>query len=334
MTFKPDGLASYFWHTVEVGSPQSYQDAVEAINQSDIDVVSLQHEFGIFGGQDGDWVTLFAEGIKKPLVTTLHTTYPTFTPLKRNIVECLVKRSKAIIVLSEASRRFLCSQFETGDKVKLIRHGIPAVEFHHPRESTFRHELACDLVFVSAGHMRFSKGYETALSALALFKESGIKFRYLILGTSQPHWDPEGVVPKMLTGLVHELNLKEEVLLIPKFLPLEDLVRYIQAADIGLVTYTEHDQVSSGILPMILGCGRLAVATRFAFAESLAGSVDGLFFCELNDPKSLCEAIHRAAKHIDPASTIMRSNYDRTRDWLWENTAQRYKEVFEQTAVL
>jgi glycosyltransferase involved in cell wall biosynthesis len=331
MAYGTDGLSKLFWRTVPIHLPEAYREAIEAANGSDIDVVSLQHEFGIFGGADGDLVTLFADEIRKPLVTTLHTTSPTLPPSKRKIIKCLVKRSNAIVVLSDASGRLLSSQFGAdAAKVNLIRHGIPAVEFRQPGEIGLRTQLGCDFVFVSAGHIRPAKGYEVALSALAMFKESGANFRYLILGTNQPQWDPEGLAPRKINGLIRELGLKDQVLWIPKYLPLEELLCHIQAADIGLVTYTARHHTSSGILPMILGCGRLAVATRFEFAECLAGSVDGLYLCELNSPTSLCEAIHKAVKNVNPANTMMRSNYDRTRDWLWQNSAQRYMAVFEQ----
>ena len=335
LTMDYDGAPSSgaIWRTLAIQSPSAYDEAIQAINKSEVDVVSLQHEFGIYGGPDGELVTRLVSGIAKPIVSTFHTTSSTLSPKKSNIIKCLIDNSDAIVVLSDESASQLGTQFGApAKKVRVIRHGIPFVEFTTPSQNGLRHRLNCDLLFVSAGHMRPSKGYEVALSALARFKKLGIPFRYLIIGTSQPQWDTGRLFPQQVDAQICELGLQEEVVWVRRYLGLAELLYHIQAADIGLVTYTEPDQISSGILPMMLGCGRPIVATKFDAARSVAKCVSGIYLAEINDPDSVCDRIQEAVGQRERQSEIMRLSYAQTRPWLWQHAAASYREVFEQSA--
>lgn len=333
MVYDGESSSGNFLKTVSIHTASAYDSAIQAINESDSDVVSLQHEFGIYGGPDGQLVTRLAGAIRKPIVTTLHTTSATFSPTKHRIIQDLMNISKFVVVLSEESGSLLRTEFaESANKVRVIRHGIPCVEFTMPSQNARRRQIDCDLVFVSAGHMRPSKGYNTALEALARFKKSGIAFRYLIIGTSQPQWDTSRQFPQQTRARIHDLGLEREVIWIERYLGLDDLLHYIQAADIGLVTYTESDQISTGILPMVLGCGRPVVATNFDGAKSAARLVDGVYLAEINQPESVCAKINEVIQQHERLLQLMHTIYSQTRPWLWKSSGSSYRRVFEQAA--
>lgn len=309
----------------------SYDKIIKTINNSQADVVSLQHEFGIFGGKDGEYVVQLVQGINKPIITTLHTTLIGMEPFRKNIIGNLIDASKFIVVLTEESRKILASEFNIQfNKIRVIRHGIPSVRFSFPETSNVRKKIKSPLVFVSAGHLRPTKGYDVALRALAKYYKYNPHFKYQILGTEQPQSKETGgkEYRVYLQELVRQYNLGDNVVWVDKYLKLNDLLHYILAADIGLVTYTESFQNSSGILPMILGCGRLVVSTDFDYARSAAKIVDGIRLAEINNPDSVYEKICEISQSRNNMQALMYSNYFATRNWIWEKAAAQYEQLF------
>lgn len=329
MYYEIEHPAPGFFGEIQIENKADYSAAAKAIKGSVVDAVSLQHEFGIFGGADGDYVVDFIRQIDRPIVSTLHTTSALLTPHRQGILRELVRASRRVVVLSERSASFIHREFpEAIEQVQVIRHGVPDVPFITPDRSPIKSQYTGDLVLVSAGHIRPSKGYHVALRALAKLKASGVRFVYLILGRSQLQWDRTGAEEQSLDTLIRDLGLQDNVVCIRRYLGLEEMLRYIQAADLGLVPYTEHDQVSSGILPIILACGRPVVATSFDGAKSAAKSVQGVFLSEMNDPDSIFQTIKAIATKPDLLRPLMSQCYAETRPWLWARTAEQYREVF------
>lgn len=324
-----------FDSTIAIGDINTYDTAIDSINNSKVDVVSLQHEFGIYGGNDGEYVVHLVERIKKPVVLTLHTMYDGMPLVRRQIIEKLVRGSNFVVVLTEESAEIASSQLNVPQrKIRTIRHGIPFVDFVLPEASKFRNQVSAPLIFVSAGHLRPTKGYEIALRALAKYRNNNPHFKYLILGTHQSQSKKGGNEYRIeLKNLVKQLNLEDNVIWIDKYLDLEEFLQYILAADIGLVTYTRPYQSSSGILPIILGCGRLAVTTDFDYAKSAAKKVEGICLAKMNNPDSVFERICELSQDRSKMYSLMQANYLATRDWLWENTAKRYEQVFNEASV-
>ena len=129
--------------------------------------------------------------VKKPVVTTMHTIHRDLTPGQQEIIRTLADRSRLVIAMTEESATLMASKFDIPvSKIRVIRHGIPEVPFVWPETSEFRMALKSPLVFVSAGHLRPSKGYDLAFRALTFFREHVPDFRYLILGRAQTHVDP------------------------------------------------------------------------------------------------------------------------------------------------
>lgn len=320
---------------IVVENVQTYYEAAEAINSSSAEVVSLQHEFGIYGGDNGEQVLTLVEEIDKPIVTTLHTTHTEISPARARITEEVVRGSRFVVTLTEESGQIISSKFGVPeDKIRVIRHGIPGVDFVLPRTARLRDTIGTPLLFVSAGHLRPTKGYEIALQALARYQRCNPHFKYLILGTDQAHRDVgASEYRSQLKSQVEKLHLEDKVIWIDKYLDLELFLEYIKAADIGLVTYTRPYQSSSGILPLILGCGRLVVATAFHYAKSVAKQVHGMSLADMDSPESVSEGICRITESQTKMHSLMRSNYRTTREWLWKNAAVEYRIVFQDALV-
>lgn len=243
MQYEGDAPEPGLFGAISVENQEDYSATAKAINSSQVEVVSLQHEFGIFGGPDGEYVVDFVRQIERPVVSTLHTTSALLTPHRRGILQEIARASQRVVVLNEESAAYVRSELSTAkDKVVVIRHGVPEVAFATPEMSPLRQQYNGALVLVSAGHIRPSKGYLVALAALSRLKARGVRFVYLILGRSQPQWDKTGVDQQQVEDLICELGLQEDVVWIRRYLEPDQLLQHIQAADVGLVPYTEADE--------------------------------------------------------------------------------------------
>jgi glycosyltransferase involved in cell wall biosynthesis len=322
-----------FDHTIPIQNEIAYDEAVAYLNDSNVDVVSLQHEFGIFGGDGGSHVLRLMRGIKKPLVTTLHTVKATMSTRKQEILSEIVEKSARLVVLTTQSAAQLIHTFGTSpSKVAVIPHGIPDVPFAAPESSNLRRRLDATVVFVSAGHRRRTKGYHLALEALARYKTINPDFKYVIIGTHQPQFHGPPAYWQDLRALVDELGMTDQVVWIDAYVSRDELLQYIMAADIGLVTYTSQEQNGSGILPLFLGCGRVVVATGFECARSLQCEVSGLILADSNSADSVSAAISSAAEDKVRQARLMKTTFTETRSWLWKKTAQQYYSVLADAA--
>jgi glycosyltransferase involved in cell wall biosynthesis len=329
MTYDGDSTCDGLFGVLALRDLRAYGQSVAAINKSRVDVISVQHEFGIFGGLDGEFIRELMDGIKRPIVVTLHTTSPDLSPHKQEILRHIVRASEMVVVLSEESAKFIRDRGGAAvEHVRVIRHGVPDVPFSYPEASAWRCQHVESLVIVSAGHVRPSKGYAVALAGLAKLRDQGIRFRYLILGKSQPQWDKSGAWGQELDDLIHRFHLENHVEWHRRYLDPAELCCWIQAADVGLVPYTESDQISSGILPIILACGRPVLATAFDCAKSISRSMGGVILTEINDPDQLCTRLREIAGHPDQLRAMMPTCYAQTRPWLWKYAAAHYDHAF------
>ncbi len=318
------------WSCIRIEDPASYDEAAEFINRSGVDGVSLQHEFGIFGGRDGRHVLRLARALRRPLVVTFHTVSPALAPGRAAILRDLADVSSAVVVLREDDREVALEHLGVpARKLKVIRHGIPNVEFVLPAATAMRQALGSQLVFITAGHIKPAKRYDVALHALAALKRRGTRFAYLIVGSEQPQFEKYRGTADRVRAIARTLGLEEEVIWVNRYLDTPTFIQHILAADIGLVMYDREDQNSSGIVPLMLGCGRIVVATAFQYAKSLAKRVDGIRVAAIGSPESVLRRIEEILEDRRGLAWLMRSNYARTRLWVWGRTAGEYATVFE-----
>jgi glycosyltransferase involved in cell wall biosynthesis len=328
-----DGIDPAFQKTIGIRRDSSYDEAVAYINESvGIDLVSIQHEFGIFGGPEGAFVLKLANGIRKPIVTTLHTVRRGMHPREKLIIEELASRSSRVVVLTEESATTLIRGASVpASKVKIIRQGIPEVDFRSPELCAARRALHASVVFISAGHLRPTKGYHIALQALAQYKEIDPHFKYVILGTHQAQFPVEAAYQIEIGRAIARLGLEANVMRVDSYLSRHEMLERIMGADIGLVTYTEEEQNASAILPLFLGCGRVVISTAFECARSIHKDIVGLFLAEMDDPVAVFRIIAKIAPDKELLSDLMAANYRDTRGWVWPRSAEQYKRVFEES---
>ena len=165
--------------------------------------------------------------------------------------------------------------------------------------------------------------------ALAEYKLLDASFKYVVLGTHQRQFQELSFYWEVLQDLTDRLDLKDNVIWVDYYLSRAELLKYVLAADVGLVTYTRADENATGITPLFLGCGRVVIATAFEGARALQRDVNDLLLAPINDPGGICKAIETIADNSSLRRRIMEANYSSTRNWLWDATAEHYRTLLE-----
>ncbi len=314
---------------IERNTAKDYSDAADYINASSIDLVNVQHEFGLFGGDEGEYVVEFLEKIKKPVVTTLHTVRPDFNPKALKVLKNIVNRSAAVVVIAEAAVRMLAQQGIYYRNCVVIPHGCPNIEFVDSRP--IKQSLGLDnrLVASTFGLISRGKGIEYAIRALPYVVKNAPDLVYLIIGQTHPEVRKrEGETYRNgLMQLVSELGLEKHVRFNNHFLTKRELIRYLQATDIYLTPYISPNQISSGALTYALGAGKAVVSTPYFHAQETIDENRGIL-CKFNDPLSLAEGINRLLDD-EFRKALQRRVYRYSRRFLWSNVARTYGELFK-----
>ena len=311
-------------------SPEDYVEAADYVNSSNIGLVNLQHEFGLFGGEYGEYIKIFLEKVKKPVVTTLHTVQQSFNPKAIEVLKCITNRSASIVVIAQSATKILRNQGISCKKCVVIPHGCPNIEFVDNNES-IKESLGLEnrLVASTFGLISSGKGIEYAIRALPYVVEKEPRILYLVIGQTHPEVrKQEGEKYRnRLMKLVSELGLDEHVRFHNRFLSKRELIKYLQATDIYLTPYISPNQISSGTLTYALGAGKAVISTPYFHAQETLANNRGLF-CKFKDPVSMAEGID---KLLDESfrKNIQKRAYRYSRRFLWTNVARKYIDLFK-----
>jgi glycosyltransferase involved in cell wall biosynthesis len=303
---------------------KDYLTASQYINESNINIVDIQHEFKIFGKPDGENISILLNHVKKPIITTLHTVFPSPSEQREKILFEIVKRSDILYVFSNAAKDHLADKYKKPtSKIEVIPHGVPSIEFKKPEQIPERKNIPASIVFVSAGHMRETKGYEIALNALHSLKKEIPGFQYFILGSNHPENETAQSYRQTLLKLIAELDLSDQIIFVSDYLEHEDFIKYIQLADIGLLPYTREGQSSSGVLSLMLASGRPVVSTPLHFATSQVTDLSGTL-SDAFDISGFKEAIRALINKRHLWGELSQYNHALGQTWNWKNVAKQY----------
>lgn len=317
--------------TLEQNDLAAYEAAADELNTLDIDVLSVQHEFGIFGGPAGSYLLALLRRVRAPIVTTLHTVLETFTPKQRAVIEELAALSAKIVVMSERAVRFLVAQGVPCEKIVFIHHGIPDVSADRDTAKA-RFGLSGRSLILTFGLLSPNKGIETVIRALPGVVRDFPELTYLVLGATHPNIRKQHgeAYREKLERLAADLGVVEHVRFENKFADADELTRYIAAADIYLTPYLSREQITSGALAYALGSGKAVVSTPFWYAEELLADGRGALvpFC---NPAALSTVLGELLGHPDRRAAME----DRARAYgeqmRWPNVARMYLNLFEAT---
>ncbi len=318
---------------IDVDDIQSYEKAARYINTSDVDVVNLQHEYGIFGGEWGEYVTDLLQRIEKPVVTTLHTVLEKPVPDARRVLEGVLERSDFVVVMAKTGMRILERVYGIGgDKVRHIPHGCPNV--HHIETAMMKRSFGLQdrVVLSTFGLLSSGKGIEYVIEALPRIVKEFPEILYLIIGETHPEIRKrEGeTYRQLLLNLVESLVLKKNVRFVNRFLPENELINYLQATDIYIIPYPNREQISSGTLSYALSTGKAIVTTPFLQAEEVISNGAALK-CEFKDPNSIFECVNTLLNDKEVYQRFSKMAYEYSRLMIWPHVAMSYVNAFYHT---
>jgi glycosyltransferase involved in cell wall biosynthesis len=303
---------------------EDYVKAAEYVNSSNIQLLVVQHEFGLYGGDYGEYIKLFLDKVKKPVITTLHTMQPNFDRKAIEVLKYITEKSEAIIVIAHAAIDMLKQLGIYSKKCVVIPHGCPSVNIKKNISIKESLGLKGRLVASTFGLINSGKGIEYAIQALPEVIKKEPRIIYLIIGETHPEVRKhEGEKYRNeLTRLVNELGLEEHVRFTNRFITKRELIKFLQATDIYLTPYISPNQISSGTLIYALGAGKAVISTPYYHAIEVLANDRGIL-CKSEDPTSIASSID---KLLDGnfRSEIQKRAYKYSRRFLWKNVAKKY----------
>jgi glycosyltransferase involved in cell wall biosynthesis len=282
--------------TISRDRREDYIRAARSVNAaSSTQVVSIQHEYGLFGGQWGDYLLDFMRQVERPVVLTMHTVLEDPDPALRQVTEALIQHAATVVVLAQTAREILRAHYPGADleKVVFIPHGTPAVRREPTRR--YKRELGLDghTVLSTFGLLGRDKGIEHAIRALPAIVARHPDVVYLVLGQTHPgqrRYEGEAY-REMLEALVDELDLRDHVRFYNHYLSMADLLRFLQATDVYILPYLNPRQIVSGTLAYAVACGKAVVSTPFVYAKEMLGEGRGQL-ARFRDAASISGAVN------------------------------------------
>ena len=310
----------------------SYLRAADFLNITDVDVLSVQHEFGIFGGTAGSHVLALLSELRMPIVTTLHTILREPNADQMRVMRDLIRFSTRLVVMSERGREMLRQVYHAPEaKIDLTPHGIPNLPFADPNYFKDEFGVAGKNVLLTFGLLSPNKGIEFALRALPDIIREFPNIVYIVLGQTHPHLlRNEGEAYRLsLERLASDLGVQKHVVFFNRFVELEELMRFIGAADIYLTPYLTEAQITSGTLAYAFGAGNAVISTPYWHAAELLTAERGKLV-PFRDAKAIAVAVVELLRD-EPLRHAMRKNaYRLGRNMVWSQVAQLYAKSFEQ----
>lgn len=310
----------------------TYRRAADFLNINNVNLVCLQHEYGIFGGTAGSHILTLLSELRMPIVTTLHTVLREPTGDQRRVLRRLAQLSDRLVVMSHRGGEFLQEIYGVPwDKIDFIPHGIPDVGFVDPNFHKDRFGVEGRLVLLTFGLLSPNKGIEHVIDAMPAILKRHPDVVYIVLGATHPHvkrTDGESYRLK-LQRLAQLRGVEKHILFFDRFVSLEELVEFIGAADIYITPYLNPAQITSGTLAYTVGAGKAVVSTPYWHAEELLAEGRGLVV-PFADSAAIAERVNYLLENEAERHAIRKRAYQFGREMIWPVVARRYLESFQR----
>ncbi len=317
---------------IRQGDAETYRAAAIGINASNVDVVNIQHEFGLYGvWSDGDYedhLVPFLEAIQKPVVTTLHTILPNPPDWMRRSVHAIRERSDEVVVMVETAARLLETSYGIHERPVVIPHGMPAVE---PRGRTqFKKKLGVEgrTLVSTFGLVDPRKGLEYMIEAMPAIVAKHPETLYLIVGQTHPELLKKAgeEYRNSLTALVGRLGLTQHVAFVNQYMTQREIVEYLLASDVYVTPYLDPNQITSGTLAYALGAGKAIVSTPYLHAVEALDAGRGIVV-PFRDSARLAEAVGRLLDDPEYKRGLETRSYAYGKEMAWPAVGGRVLEL-------
>ncbi len=309
-----------------------YRLAADFLNMNRVDVVSLQHEFGIFGGENGAHVMDLLDNLRMPVITTLHTVLQSPSAGQLAVAKRVAQLSDRLVVMSRRAREILREVYGVPEaKIVLIHHGIPDVPFVDPNYYKDQYGVEGRKVILTFGLLSPGKGIETMIDALPAVVARHPETVYIVLGATHPHvMKEQGESYRLsLQRRARELGIGDHLIFHNRFVDLKELCEFLGAADIYATPYLNQEQIVSGTLAYALGSGKATISTPYWYAEEMLADGRGRLV-PFKDSAALAEQVNDLLDHEVERHAMRKRAYTFCREMIWKEVARRYLELFNE----
>lgn len=317
---------------LEQNELSSYQRAADFLNINNVDLVCVQHEYGIFGGPAGSHILALLRELRMALVTTLHTVLREPDEHQKQVLTELGRLSDRVVVMSRKAIEFLREIYGVPEeKIDFIPHGIPDVPFVDPNFYKDQFGLQGKIVALTFGLLSPNKGIEFVIRALPAVLERFPNVVYVVLGATHPHVRlREGESYRLsLERLARSVGVDDHVVFHNRFVSLEELVEFIGAADIYITPYLNPAQIVSGTLAYTVGAGKAVISTPYWYAQELLADGRGVL-TPFRDSDALAAQMIRLLEDEAERHAMRKRAYLAGREMIWPRVAERYMETFRR----
>ena len=311
-----------------------YRQAANFINESGAEVLCVQHEFGLYGGDAGDWLLELLALINIPIVSVLHTVLPDPSPDYLRVTRELARMSSRLIVMTRTAARLMQEVYGLkATQLEVIYHGVPDVPFTATEAAKAELGLAGRTVLSTFGLINKGKGIEYVLDALPSVVALYPQVKYLVLGGTHPVVkQKEGeIYRESLMARVEAAGLGDHVQFENRYLDFTDLCNYLAATDIYLTPYLGRDQIVSGTLAYALGFGKVVISTPYLYAQEVLANKRGALV-EPKDSAGISKALLRFLGDPTLLENTRHAAYNYGHQMAWPNVGRQYADLFEELA--
>ena len=325
-----DGTDHLVHHTIRTDVRADYARVARSLGDCGVQAVSLQHEYGIWGPDDGAGVLDFLAALRVPAVTTLHTVLRHPTPAQYHIMRGILDSSAAVVVMSKAAAAILGERYAADPtRVEIIAHGVPDLPLVEPDSVKPGLGLQGKHVLLSFGLVGPSKGYESVVEAMPAVVRAVPDARYVILGATHPELlRTQGERYRTrLQSLAAELGMTDHVVFVDRFVGRAELRRWLEAADVFVTPYPNLEQIVSGTLSYAMAAGKASVSTPYLYASEILADGRGRLLSEAT-PAAMSGALIELLQDHDLRGAMAQRAYDHGRSMIWSRVAARYARLF------
>ena len=310
----------------------SYIKAADYINKSKADIVVLEHEFGLYGGEFGEYIIKLIESIKKPLIITTHTIPDSSNEGYGLALKDVIKFADKVIVMMPESLQKLVKKYNyPKENIEIIPHGVPDIPLEPNAKYKKKKGLESRIILGNINLLSAVKGLEYIIEALKEIKEHFYNVLYLIIGQTHPVvLQTEGEKYRhFLREKVRQYNLQENVRFINKYMSLEELVVWLKIIDVYITPYLDPQQSASGALAYAIGAGKICISTPYLYAKEVLAEGRGIIV-PFRNSQAIADAVIDICENPQKKLKIENKTYKFGRLMTWYNVALQHLELFDE----